>query len=122
LAAEPGVIRALHGAGGRGRSAYAGRFSVFAIEAGGIKCGGGKNGWGPVGMFGVLGDRRGSGVSSAETEKLCSQFGSKNAIGPPLGVGAKRLPRDDKTDLECAVCVSCGLVRSKGLLEKIQLA
>jgi hypothetical protein len=64
------------------------RSLVFAIGAGGIKCGGGKNGWGSVDMFGVLGvlgDGSGSGMSSAVTEKSCSQLGSKNAIGAPFG-------------------------------------
>jgi hypothetical protein len=61
------------------------RSLIFAIGAGGIKCGGGKNGCGSVRKFGVLGDDRGSGMSSAVTEKSCSQFGSKNAIGAPLG-------------------------------------
>lgn len=61
------------------------RSHVFAIGAGGINCGSGKNGWGSVGMFGVLGDDWGRGMSSAVTEKSCSQFGSKNAIGAPFG-------------------------------------
>lgn len=61
------------------------RSLVFVIGAGGIKYGGGKSGWRSVGVFGVLGDGRGSGISSAVTEKSCSQFGSKNAIGAPLG-------------------------------------
>ena len=39
-----------------------------------------------------------------------------------FGVGAESLPRDLKPDLERAICVSRGLVRSKGLLENIQLA
>jgi hypothetical protein len=48
------------------------RSVALAIGAGGTKCGGGKSGRGSVGMFGVLGDGKGSGISSAVTEKSCS--------------------------------------------------
>ena len=47
-------------------------------------------------MFKVLLGGRG-GMSSAETEKSCSQYGSKNAIGPPLGW----VQRDSQGILKC---------------------
>lgn len=39
-----------------------------------------------------------------------------------FGVSAERLPKDNKPDLERAVCVGGGVVRNKGLLENVQLA
>lgn len=61
------------------------RSLVIAIGTEGTR-GVGKNGWGwgSVGACGVVGDDKG-GISSAVTEISCSKFGSKNAIGPPLG-------------------------------------
>jgi len=52
------------------------RSLVIAIGVGGTRGGGGKDGGGSVsvGMFGVLGDGRGTGIgmSSAVTKKSCS--------------------------------------------------